>query len=501
MIKLKQALHSKISDFKSFLKKLTFPAAMRLFTQKKKEYDALISRVDSLIDTLEVTAADSDGTSPVTRKTTTRALVTRKTTTRAPAPTTPHLQDEEDEEDEPTPTTPHLQDEPTPPDEAPPKFSGVTTIDISDTEDDEPPPPKFGDTTTIGITGTPRTGTTVKTKLDVVKTLVGNTAIPLEEFVVPDRKKLAQQVSELAQIEQSLVECDGFFAFAYGLNTVAGKSMKTESVKYRAVLEAKAEALTTILQELSFKHEPKIMKNIREAAYNYIIDKLPPGTYGQPSNDLYVSSHDALVGDSGASIQFTCFIYLPMLDMDVFKSGDLTIILTGVVSLSPIKKNYSMELHVTSLNTVNPRELQPGKFDPGEKMSGADTAALISSMKKEIDALLSLNRLKPELASMRLGPYVTQQALRESAILSITNVVDTDVSGGKEIIIRLKPGTSEKQANNVYFKVVPILHRIPGLAIRRKAGSSTRFTYTVNIDSEGNRYLAITKVKELSGRD
>jgi hypothetical protein len=491
MIKLKQALEGKISDFKSFLKKLTFPAFMRQFTQKKKEYDALISRVDSLINTLEVTASDSDGSGRigVTRKTTSRTPTTRKTTTR-----TPTSQDDEDDA------------------EAPPSgFSGVTSIDITDSGNAAPKASKrggkspsgfSGDVTSIDITNTgetSRTGTSTKTS--PVKTLVGNTAIPLSEFVVPDRKKLAHSVNELAQIEIALTELDGFLSVAYGLTTVMGKGIKTESATYRAKLEESAEKLTAVLQELSFKHEPAVMKEIREKAYAFIIDKLPPGTYGQPSNDLYVSAHDALVGDAGADLQFTAFIYLPMLDMDVYKGGDLTIVLTGVVSLSPIKKNYSLELYVTSLNTVNPRELHPGKFDPGEKMSGADTNALIASMKKEIDALLSLNRLKPELASMRLGPHVTQQALRESAILGVTNVVDTDVHGGKEIIIKLKPGTSEKQANNVYYKVVPILHRIPGLDIRRKAGSTTRFNYTVNIDADGNRYLAIVKVRELSGRD
>ena len=369
------------------------------------------------------------------------------------------------------------------------------SIDLDDVDAIAPPPEKdMGGFTDVAPTiGQQQRGVGVSP----------NAIVHLDNFEAPNRKTLAKNVSILARMEDNL---DAIWALKSELvmrNSEVGKNMLKSMTEFYKTVNAKANEVSKLLTDLSEKHEPKIMRDIREAAYNFILNKmLPKGSYGGIENDLYVSAHDAIVDRGGpkeADIQFTSYIYLHKLDKDLYLDGDMTIIITGVVFRNPRRKRYSMEVYVTALDSVDIREMTPGRFDIGERMNGNSPDAIIKSVKNEIDNLISMHRINPELAAMKLGRQATTQALRESAIMSDPAVSDVAVDKNK-IWIFLEEGTTDKQAMNAYYRILPILNKRPGIAHRNQRKLVKGFHPTIT-EVHGQKALVIIKVRQLQGRD
>ena len=248
-------------------------------------------------------------------------------------------------------------------------------------------------------------------KLETVRFKDGH-ALEVMDFHAPKSVlKVAQSVKEFAQADEAIEELDSMITRFSQMKTVAARKHVKEMKQFRSALSDEREKLLDAIEEATDKHAPGAMKKLAAELTKFINSQLPADSYSDAGWDMYISSHEALTAKKGKSspIEFTYYMYIEDLSTDDFKTGELLIVLTGVVD--EVKKpgkapsQYMMTFYLTAL----PRFMSPGSFKPGVRLSGTSFKGIVADMKREATKLIGLQSVMPHVGRRKLN--ITQQQL------------------------------------------------------------------------------------------
>lgn len=317
----------------------------------------------------------------------------------------------------------------------------------------------------------------VQDKPDVVKYREG-TALRVKNYVQPsDVRTLAKNVAEVEQVSDALQELDEMITRIGSIkSSVPIKKHLKEMGAFRDALHDAREKLLDTLDDLADAHLPAEMDKLSKELQKFVNSTLPSDVYSGLSKDyaIRVRRVEKTQISKKSPIEFTFYLYIEGLVSEMFKTDELILVLTGVVTnKAKTGADYVMALFLTSL----PKFMSPGSFDIGVRLSGGSVPALAKDMQREAGKIISIHGIMPHLGKRKLN--ITTDQLKDSTLMNIEGILDVRVFDN-EIIIdvgRLNKTLLEKE---IVPEVIVHLRRI----IRAPRKSS--FVYVIDREGRNN---------------
>lgn len=295
-------------------------------------------------------------------------------------------------------------------------------------------------------------------------------AIPIDTFKAPNRKKLAKDVQMFEEADQYLDELEEMIVRLAKKKDPASRKFVKEMKTYHSELTKKRDALHDAMEDISNKHLPAEMKTMTVALIKHLNATIPADSYDSMSRDVYVTSHNSLASESDKEpVEFTCYVYVEGLREGEFKTDELILALTGTVHETAEgrgKSSFYLTFHLTALS----RFMAPGSFKEGRVLSGGTLGALTSSMEREATKLISMHSTMPHIGRRKLK--VTAPQIRNSGILDVDGVLDVEIDDDT-ISIQTTDMDDEIIHDDLWPEIIVYLRKV------LRAPRKSSFAYTI----------------------
>jgi len=331
--------------------------------------------------------------------------------------------------------------------------------------------------TTLDVSGGPvkKGGKTVSFK--------DRAAVPIDNFKVPNRSKLAEDVQLFEGLEQSLEELEAMMLGIRNRKDPASRKFMKEMKEYHVNMTKQRDKLHDAMDDLSNKHLPPEMKKLIAALLRHVDATIPKDSYEGMSRDVYVTSHNSLGNDKdNEPIEFTCYLYIEGLMEDAFRTKELILVLTGTVheDVSKAGSSFYLTFNLTALT----RFANPGAFKEGKDLAGTNLSSLIKSMEKEATRLISMNSMMPHIGRRKLK--ATPQQIQYSGIMDVDGVLDVGVEEDN-VVIKVIDMDDDVINEDLWPEIIVYLRKV------LRAPRKSSFVYTIE-KAKGVKYIRVSSV-------